>query len=101
LREFNGDLRKFFVAKVYPSIRDQIGISEVAPGDDNNQDVSELVGKTDVRMLEKLKSSDPDAYSYSGGLCTSSQGIMDFVEMFKAPLKTLHPLLTATQEGRF
>jgi len=26
---------------------------------------------------------------------------MEFVEMFKAPIKTLHPLLTATQEGNY
>jgi serine protein kinase len=26
---------------------------------------------------------------------------MEFVEMFKAPIKMLHPLLTATQEGNY
>ena len=44
---------------------------------------------------------DPDAYSYSGGLCLANQGLLEFVEMFKAPIKVLHPLLTATQEGNF
>ena len=29
------------------------------------------------------------------------QGLLEFVEMFKAPIKMLHPLLTATQEGNF
>ncbi|WP_257253362.1 PrkA family serine protein kinase, partial [Endozoicomonas sp. SESOKO3] len=29
------------------------------------------------------------------------QGLMEFVEMFKAPIKVLHPLLTATQEGNY
>ena len=43
----------------------------------------------------------PDAYSYSGGLCLANQGLLEFVEMFKAPIKMLHPLLTATQEGNF
>ena len=43
----------------------------------------------------------PDAYSYSGGLCLANQGLLEFVEMFKAPIKVLHPLLTATQEGNF
>ena len=45
--------------------------------------------------------NDPDAYSYSGGLCLANQGLLEFVEMFKAPIKMLHPLLTATQEGNF
>ena len=44
---------------------------------------------------------DPDAYSYSGGLNRTTQGLLEFVEMFKAPIKVLHPLLTATQEGNY
>src|SRR5271165_7118518 len=31
----------------------------------------------------------------------NNQGILEFVEMFKAPIKMLHPLLTATQEGNY
>ena len=45
--------------------------------------------------------NDPDAYSYSGGLNRTTQGLLEFVEMFKAPIKMLHPLLTATQEGNY
>ena len=60
-----------------------------------------LVGKVDIRKLEHFAQNDPDAYSYSGGLCLANQGLLEFVEMFKAPIKMLHPLLTATQEGNF
>jgi hypothetical protein len=60
-----------------------------------------LVGKVDIRKLETYAQDDPDAYSYSGGLCLANQGLLEFVEMFKAPIKVLHPLLTATQEGNF
>ena len=52
-------------------------------------------------MLEDYSQDDPDAYSFSGGLNRANQGIMEFVEMFKAPIKVLHPLLTATQEGNY
>ncbi len=45
--------------------------------------------------------NDPDAYCYSGGLNRANQGMLEFVEMFKAPIKMLHPLLTATQEGNY
>lgn len=99
--ELEGDIGEFWVSKMYPSIVDRRGIALVAPSDDNNQDVSDLIGKIDVRKLEEFASNDPDAYSYSGGLCRASQGILDFMEMFKAPLKTLNPLLSATQEKRF
>jgi serine protein kinase len=101
LHEFNGDIRQFRVVKRYPSILRQIAISKTEPGDENNQDISTLVGKVDIRKLEQYSQDDADAYSYSGGLCLSNQGLLEFVEMFKAPIKVLHPLLTATQEGNF
>ncbi|HTH98657.1 MAG TPA: PrkA family serine protein kinase [Stellaceae bacterium] len=101
LDEFGGDLSKFNVVKVYPSRLRQIAIAKTEPGDENNQDISSLVGKVDIRKLEFLSQNDPDVYSYSGGLNRTTQGILEFVEMFKAPIKMLHPLLTATQEGNY
>ncbi|MFN8796449.1 MAG: PrkA family serine protein kinase, partial [Betaproteobacteria bacterium] len=101
LEEFGGDIRQFKVVKRYPSILKQVGIAKTEPGDENNQDISSLVGKVDIRKLESYAQDDPDAYSYSGGLCLANQGLLEFVEMFKAPIKVLHPLLTATQEGNF
>ncbi|UTP71786.1 PrkA family serine protein kinase [Alteromonas sp. LMIT006] len=101
LHEYNGDITQFKVVRVYPSILDQVGIAKTEPGDENNQDISALVGKVDIRRLEEYAQNDPDAYSYSGSLCKSNQGLMEFVEMFKAPIKVLHPLLTATQEGNY
>ncbi|KAB2844312.1 MAG: PrkA family serine protein kinase [Burkholderiales bacterium] len=101
LAEFNGDIRQFRVIKRHPSILQQIAITKTEPGDENNQDISALVGKVDIRKLEQYAQADPDAYSFSGALCHANQGLMEFVEMFKAPIKVLHPLLTATQEGNF
>ncbi len=101
LNEFGGDITKFKVVKLYPSILNQIAIAKTEPGDENNQDISSLVGKVDIRQLEEFSQDDPDAYSFSGALCNANQGMMEFVEMFKAPIKVLHPLLTATQEGNY
>jgi len=101
LHEFNGDITRFRVVKRWPSVLGQVGVSKTEPGDENNQDISSLVGKVDIRKLEKFSQDDPDAYSYAGGLCLANQGLMEFVEMFKAPIKVLHPLLTATQEGNY
>lgn len=101
LHEFNGDISKFKVVKLYPSILDQIGVAKTEPGDENNQDISTLVGKVDIRKLEEFAQNDPDCYAFSGGLCKANQGLLEFVEMFKAPIKVLHPLLTATQEGNY
>jgi len=101
LYEYNGDIEKFKVIKLNPSVLRQIAITKTEPGDENNQDISSLVGKVDIRKLEEFAQDDPDAYSYSGGLCRANRGLMEFVEMFKAPIKVLHPLLTATQEGNY
>jgi serine protein kinase len=101
LEEFGGDISRFRVVKLYPSKLRQVCVTKTEPGDDNNQDISSLVGKVDIRKLEHYSQNDPDAYNFSGGLNRSTQGIMEFVEMFKAPIKMLHPLLTATQEGNY
>jgi len=101
LEEFNGDISRFRVVRLQPSRLRQIAIAKTEPGDENNQDVSSLVGKVDIRKLETYAQNDPDAYSYSGGLNRANQGVLEFVEMFKAPIKMLHPLLTATQEGNY
>ena len=99
LHEFNGDVTQFKVVRLNPSVLEQVAVAKTEPGDENNQDISSLVGKVDIRQLERFAQNDTDAYSYSGGLCKANQGLLEFVEMFKAPIKVLHPLLTATQES--
>jgi serine protein kinase len=101
LDEFRGDISRFRVVRLNPSRLRQIAVAKTEPGDENNQDISSLVGKVDIRKLEMHAQNDPDAYSFSGGLNRANQGMLEFVEMFKAPIKMLHPLLTATQEGSY
>jgi serine protein kinase len=101
LDELGGDISRFEVVKIMPSKLRQLAIAKTEPGDENNQDISALTGKVDIRKLERFSQNDADAYSFSGGLCRANQGLLEFVEMFKAPIKVLHPLLTATQEGNY
>jgi serine protein kinase len=101
LDEFGGDISKFTIVRLHPSKLRQVCVAKTEPGDENNQDISSLVGKLDIRKLEHYSQSDPDAYNYSGGLNRTTQGLLEFVEMFKAPIKVLHPLLTATQEQNY
>ena len=91
LHEYGGDISKFRVVKLYPSILNQTAIAKTEPGDENNQDISSLVGKVDIRQLEEYSQDDPDAYSFSGALCRANQGVMEFVEMFKAPYQSTAP----------
>lgn len=101
LQDLGGDISQMRVARIWPSKLKQVAIAKTEPGDENNQDISCLVGKVDIRQLEHYSQSDPDAYSYSGALCRGNQGITEMVEIWKAPIKVLHPLLTATQEGNY
>ena len=98
LEEYGGDIRHFRVVKRYPSILRQVAIAKTEPGDENNQDISSLVGKVDIRKLENFAQDDTDAYSYSGGLCLANQGLLEFVEMFKAPIKVLQLRLFAIHD---
>ena len=54
LDEAKGDLSKFSVVKLMPSRLRQVAIAKTEPGDENNQDISSLVGKVDIRKLETL-----------------------------------------------
>lgn len=101
MHEFKGDITRFEIVEMYPSQLDSVGVTKTEPGDENNQDITSLVGKPNLRMLEYYDQHDADCYSFSGALNRATQGMMEFVEMFKAPIKVLHPLLTATQERNY
>jgi len=47
LKDYGGDLSRFRVVRRYPSILDQVAVAKTEPGDENNQDISSLVGKVD------------------------------------------------------
>ena len=76
LDEFDGYISRFSLARLQPSKLGQIGIAKSEPGDENNQDISALVGKVDIRKLEHFSQDNPDAYSYSGGLNHTTQGML-------------------------
>ena len=98
LEEYKGDVSRFKVEKIYPSEAYQRGIGVIVASDENTQDVSDLVGKINIRALEDYPADDPRAYSFSGALCHGHNGMVEYIEMFKSAPKMLNPLLTATQD---
>lgn len=96
-----GDITRFKVVKVWSSIFKQIASAKTETGDENNQNISALASKVDIRKLEDHAENDPEAYAYSSALCRVNQDVIEFVLMFKALIKVLHPLLTATQAGNY
>lgn len=99
VHELKGDISKLKVVKRHPSEVNQVAISHVEPGDENNQDISCLVGKSNVRQIGEFDQCDADCYSFSGGLCKGNRALVEFAEMFKSSIKSLNPLLEATQSG--
>ena len=59
LDEFGGDISSSGSCALYPSRLRQIAIAKTEPGDENNQDISSLVGKVDIRKLEMLRAERP------------------------------------------
>ena len=100
LEEYGGDIRQFRVVKRYPSILRQVAVANRAgrreqpghlqPGGQGGHPQAGELCPGRHRRLQLL-----------GRLCLANQGLLEFVEMFKAPIKVLHPLLTATQEGNY
>lgn len=90
LAEFDGDLSRFFVMEVQPSIALRRGITRVEAGDSKNSNLSALIGRED-------DSGDPARYHYSGAL-NCAQGLVELFEMFKMPPAMFTPLISATQE---
>lgn len=101
LEEFEGDVRRFKVRKLWPSRAKQLAVMRVEAGDANTQDVSALTGRVDIRRLEEYSSHDPDAYAFSGGLNRATQGILELVESFKMGAQVLNPLLAATADQQY
>ncbi|XNM44633.1 hypothetical protein ACLK10_09895 [Escherichia coli] len=96
LHEFGGDITKFRVVKVWPSILQQIAIAKTEPGDENNQDISALSLKSifvNSNTTRRMTQGRLRLFRCAVSRRTKGSSI---AEMFKAPIKVLHPLLTAT-----
>ena len=80
LEEYGGDIRKFRVVKRMPSILKQIAISKTEPGDENNQDISSLVGKVDIRKLETMRAGRPRRTAIRRPV-PGQPGLLEFVDV--------------------
>ena len=101
LREFDGDISQFRVVRLNPSVLRQVAIAKTEPGDENNQDISSLVGKVDIRKLERYAQDDPDAYSYSGRLVPGQPGPAGIRRDVQGADQDAAPLADRHAEGNF
>lgn len=90
--ESSGNYDRFVVVEVWPSMASGRGICRRESGDNKSVDVNSLIGVYD---------RDRKEYEYSGALNTTTQGLFEFVEMFKTSSKVLHSFLGVTQDRKY
>src|SRR6476619_2770025 len=83
LEAFGGDISRFRVAKIQPSRLRQIAISKTEPGDENNQDISSLVGKVDIRKLETFAQNEAEWQSFKAN--KKNEAFIDRICVIKVP----------------
>jgi serine protein kinase len=100
--EFDGDIERVPVDRVFLSEENRIGIGTFSPSDPKSQDIADLTGSIDFSTITEYGSeSDPRAYRFDGELNKANRGLMEFQEMLKCDEKFLWNLLSLTQEGNF
>ncbi len=96
LHEFGGD-NKFRVVKVWPSILSRLPSPKRKPGDENNQ----IFRRWSARWIFVTNITPRTircGMKATGALCRANRGSWSSSRCLKAPIKALHPLLTATQK---
>ncbi|MCM3783269.1 PrkA family serine protein kinase [Neobacillus mesonae] len=100
--EYDGDIEKVRVERVFISEDNRTGIGTFSPSDPKSQDIADLTGSIDFSTITEYGSeSDPRAYRFDGELNKANRGLMEFQEMLKCDEKFLWNLLSLTQEGNF
>ncbi|KJS12180.1 MAG: protein prkA [Peptococcaceae bacterium BRH_c8a] len=100
--EYDGDIEKVLVERVFLSEDDRVGVGTFTPSDPKSQDIADLTGSIDFSTIAEYGSeSDPRAYRFDGELNIANRGIMEFQEMLKCDEKFLWNLLSLSQEGNF
>ncbi|MCS6777076.1 MAG: protein prkA [Chthonomonadaceae bacterium] len=97
--EWNGQIDKVPVVRIFASERNRVAIGTFKPADPKSQDVAELTGSVNIQALTEYgQESDPRAYNFDGELNIANRGIMEFIEMLKAEKRFLYELNTVAGE---
>lgn len=101
-QEFQGEVSKFPVKRIFMSEVSRVGIGTFAPSDPRSQDIADLIGSVDLSTIAEFGSeSDPRAFRFDGELNCANRGLLEMQEMLKVDQKFLYHMLSLTQEGNF
>ncbi len=89
------------VQRIVLSEIDKVGVTTFEPGDEKNQDSTDLTGDVNWINVPKYGSdADPRAFSFDGEFHKGNRGILEFVEVLKLDPEFLYILLGATAERK-
>ncbi len=92
-------LEDYPVERAEFSKRSNTGYFEVPLTDEDDLDISPLVGKIDIAKIPLYRSeSDVRVLTLDGAFNRANQGIIEFPEIFKRPRRPLKILIGATQD---
>ena len=94
LEERDGDMSAFVAMEIMPSAATRTCVARIDPGDAKTSDVGMLIGRA-------AADGSFEHYQYSGGLNRTTQGLLEFTEIFKADESLLNPLLGATADSAY
>lgn len=96
---YRGDLARVPVERVVFSAAEGVGIGTFVATDPGSEDLTRLVGRVDVSLLEPGSVvSARRAFRLDGELQAANRGLADLVEVLKMDERFLSVLLTATEE---
>jgi serine protein kinase len=97
--EFEGDVMKMPVERIFLSEAARVGVGTYAPHDPTTADIADLVGSVDLSKVAEIgDEGDPRAWSWSGAVYAASRGLLEMIEILKVKREFLYLLLTLTQE---
>jgi serine protein kinase len=97
--EFDGDVMRYPIERIFLSEAARVGIGTYAPHDPTTADIADLVGSVDLSKVAEIgDEGDPRAWSWSGAVYAASRGVLEMIEILKVKREFLYLLLTLTQE---
>ena len=86
------------VVKIKFSEQRRCGIGTFAPSDPKSQDVSELIGSSNMAKMSRFGSTDPRSYEFTGELQVGNGGIVEMIELLKTDIKIQYVLIPLAEE---
>ncbi|MBI2462713.1 MAG: hypothetical protein HYV65_00495 [Candidatus Spechtbacteria bacterium] len=77
------------------------GLVKIPPFDPNTMGIEILIGSEKIRLMSQYDAGSARLMNFSGAFNRGTGGVIEWIEMFKAPQEALHLMLIATEDDRY